>query len=247
MIFAYLDESGDPGYRSNTKFYVLGVVLVHDHRWNQALMGLRDLRKGLLDRWRFPPRSELKASHVRAGAGPFRKLRLSRPKRFDLFLEALDAAAQLPIDAFSIAIDKSRLVDQGGDIRETAWRYALQRIHRQAVAFETNAILLPDAGNPYPHRLVRRLRRHHLVSRFEMPEELLIEPLERVLEDPFPRPSHESWFIQLADWVAYAAHRSQWVDPYPPFPAEAWDRLEPVLLQEVNRTRGGPPGMVLWP
>lgn len=70
---------------------------------------------------------------------------------------------------------------------------------------------------------------------------------ERILEDPNQRKSKESYFIQLADWNALAAHRSSYIDPRLTMPDDLWDILDPVLLHEVNRVTGGPPGIVKYP
>ncbi len=72
-------------------------------------------------------------------------------------------------------------------------------------------------------------------------------PLVRILEDPNDRQSHDSYFIQLADWNAYAAHRSTFVQPLPGVDPAIWDSLGGARLLDVNSIRGGPPGIVLWP
>lgn len=61
------------------------------------------------------------------------------------------------------------------------------------------------------------------------------------------RQSHNSYFIQLADWNALACHRSKHVDPTGTIPDDLWDELDPLLLKEVNDLTGGAPGIVKWP
>jgi hypothetical protein len=72
-----------------------------------------------------------------------------------------------------------------------------------------------------------------------------------LLDDPVPKRSSESYFIQLADLVAYAAYRKV----FPPIararptvvPQTMWDELGPATLRAVNMYSGGPPGIVQRP
>jgi hypothetical protein len=57
------------------------------------------------------------------------------------------------------------------------------------------------------------------------------------LEDPNDRLSHESLFIQLADWNAYAALRSNYLAPKVASFATAWDNLSPCLVQVETLTK----------
>ena len=51
----------------------------------------------------------------------------------------------------------------------------------------------------------------------------------------------------MADWNAYAAHRSPYVAPSAGVKDNLWDALGGTRLLDVNAVRGGPPGIVLWP
>jgi hypothetical protein len=69
----------------------------------------------------------------------------------------------------------------------------------------------------------------------------------RVLDDPIPRESEYSYFVQMADMVAFALARRDY-----PRPAldrhhfrDYFDLLNPVLLKEANSEN--PQGIVYWP
>ena len=47
--------------------------------------------------------------------------------------------------------------------------------------------------------------------------------------------SHSSYFIQLADWNAFACHRSRYVDPKPNVDEDLWDALGERLLLPVDQ------------
>jgi hypothetical protein len=251
MYLAYLDESGDPGLvRSPTTHFVLSCVLVHDTRWLETLDQVIDLRRRLRDSLRIPTRAEIKAAHFKVGKGVFRQVVYPIDFRMTVLRALLTWQQRLPIKVFAIAIDKAAADARGAEPREAAWRFALQRIHtfcRKAGTTGARAMIFPDEGHGYfIRRLMRRLRRYHTVPAFWGPGHFHIN-LDRIIEDPNDRSSALSYLAQLADWNAYAAHRSQYVAPSPPVPGDAWDELGPVLLRAVNQNTGGPPGIVLWP
>jgi Protein of unknown function (DUF3800) len=78
----------------------------------------------------------------------------------------------------------------------------------------------------------------------------LKRPARLILDDPVPRKSHESYFIQLADLDAYAAFRKLYAPTPRPVnivPQNMWDELGTAAFAKVNALSGGPPGIVSWP
>ncbi len=109
-----------------------------------------------------------------------------------------------------------------------------------------NMLLVPDVGEyEYRRRLARRMRRYEMVgSRFGTA--FLKRPFIRLVEDPIPRKSHESYFVQLADLNAYAAHRR--IVPVTGFPTLMWENLGTAILAEANmhsRSAREPQGIVI--
>jgi hypothetical protein len=248
MYLAYFDESGDSGtVNSPTKFFVLSCVLVHESKWLDILDHLIRLRGILRRRFHIPTRPEIKAIHLRKGRGPLTHLRWSTEQRMELFRRVQKYQAEkLEVQTFAIAIDKVRAAERGKEPRETAWTYAVQRLNKFSGESE-HAMIFPDEGHGFfIRKLVRRMRRFHRVPR-HWGSGLIEFPTNRIVEDPNDRKSHDSYFVQLADWNAFAAHRSRYVDPQPAVSPMLWDELTPIHLAEVNSVRGGPPGLVIYP
>lgn len=108
-------------------------------------------------------------------------------------------------------------------------------------------MIFPDQGHGFfIRRRLRHMRRYHNVPR-HWGGGTIAFPIHRIVEDPNERESQDSYFIQLADWNAYAAFHSQYVSPIRSVPADLWDELGNLFVKEVNAVRGGPPGIVLYP
>jgi hypothetical protein len=113
---------------------------------------------------------------------------------------------------FAVAIDKSNIKDRSRDAREWAWTFALQRINRFCAEKTEQAIIIPDRGHAlFIRKLLRKMRRLHRITGHYGGK--LDIPVQLIVEDPVDRLSKESYFIQVADWNAYAARRSTYIEP----------------------------------
>ena len=244
MYLTYLDESGDPGLRGPSRYFVVNALMVHETEWLSALDQLVQLRRDLKANWGIPVRDELKSEHFRWGHGPMKGIHLK--DRFRVFRAVMDYQAKtVSAMTFAIAIDKHKL-SIGQDAREFAFRFTLQRIDRTCNTRSERAIVFPDEGHGvFLRKLVRKNRRHQAIGGHF--GGLLKLPMERIIEDPHDKHSQDSFFTQACDWNAYAAHRSSYVDPSRKVPSDLWDRLGPMIFTKVNSVRGGPPGIVIWP
>ncbi|MFL5340056.1 MAG: DUF3800 domain-containing protein [Gemmataceae bacterium] len=253
MFLAYFDESGDSGVPgivpSPTNYFVLSCVLVHQDVWFQTLNHLIQLRGWLRTTYGIPARPEIKSTDLRRGRGVIRPLGMNLDQRMDLFRTLIRwQNTTLPTSqVFAIAINKAPAHSRGWEPRLAAWTFAIQRLDKLCQEKNDKAIVFPDEGHGmFIRRLMRRLRRRHMIPGFFGRQTLSI-PTERIIEDPNDRHSHDSYFIQLADWNAYAVHRSRYIDPRVEVPDDLWDELHDLHRTNVNRLTGGPPGIVLYP
>jgi hypothetical protein len=252
MYLAYFDESGDSGLvNSPTTFFVLSCVLVHQSQWLASLDALIAMRRMIKEQHGISPRPEIKSTDIRRGRGPLLPLRWSLARRMQFFANLMRyQAVQLPaLTFFSVAINKAPCAEKGREPRATAWEFAIQRLHRFSSdpAINDAVMVFPDEGHGlFIKRLMRRMRRYHRVPK-RWGEGTFSIPTDRVIEDPNDRQSHDSYFTQLADWNAFAAHRSSFVDPLLGTDPGLWSLLGDRRLLAVNKLTGGPPGIVVWP
>ena len=251
MYLAYTDESGDSGYENSpTKYIVICCILVYETNWLGTLEKLIALRQELKKKYGIPIRSELKAEHLVYGRGPLKDLGLNRIRRVNIYGELLDFEAKnLEIKTFAIAIAKERITSKStNDPRARAWEYLTQRLDTfcRKCHPPDRIILLPDEGHGYMvRRIMRRARRFQMVKGFYGGR--LDIKAQHLIEDPVDKKSSESYFVQVADWNAYAAHRYKDIAPNTRVPADLWDILGDRRLLEVNEQTGGPAGIVVWP
>lgn len=254
MYVAYVDESGDDGLRGS-QTYSLGCVMVESAAWADAFDGLLGFRRFLRDKFGLRIRDEIKANFLLGNGGPFRELErpLSEEARFKLYRACLRIQPKLGLTAFGVVIDKARASQLGGTrpASDIAWEYLLQRLERRGSYEKTEILLIHDEGDALTIRKRARKARRAGSAGSAFGTGILSVPFRRLLDDPVPRHSHDSYFIQLADLTAYAAFRRL----YPPparavqiVPQNAWNELGAARFRPVRSAKyGDPPGIVPGP
>lgn len=256
MFICYFDESGDAGVPSAivhppADWFVLNCVLMQDSDWLDILDELVTLRRNLRDNHGLPPREELKGSYFRSEKGIFRNKGIKLKERMDIYRSIMQFESSLPIKTFSVAVHKQQASAKGWNPRYCAWTFALQRLDTLCRKGDGRCVIFPDEGHGFFIRQrIRAMRRHNYIPKHYGPGTFTL-PTHRILEDPNDRKSHESYFVQLCDLNAYACHRSKYIDPIVNMPKDIWDSLRTAVddarLLEVNKLKGGPPGIVKYP
>lgn len=247
MYFAYFDESGDSGFtNSPTDTFTLSGLLLHDRDWLNALDQVISFRRYLRDQFRISPRWETKATWLIHNKGKIRDAGLSYPARMAAYKAAMRFQRKAGVfKVFSVVIVKSRINNKSSDVREIAWRYALQRLERFGTSMKDNIHVLPDEGHgEFIRKKIRAMRRFHYVPS-AYGQGTLERAATNIVEDSSDRNSTESFFTQLADLNAYAAFRRAF--PGNNFGGDIWDELGEARIAEASKLTGGPTGIVIWP
>ncbi|MFF0964000.1 DUF3800 domain-containing protein [Streptomyces sp. NPDC003703] len=248
---AYIDESGNTGAveRGGTLTYTLGCVLIEDHKWATSFDEAVAFRRRLRDKFGILMRSELKANFLLRNSGSIRQLGIGPSGRQVIYRAHMRVLADLGAKAFAVIIDKRGVELSDGACFELAWTTLLQRLERASHAAQTPIMIFHDEGeDDHVRRLVRKSRRHMTAGSAYGTGSLKV-PARMLLDDPVPRRSDHSYFIQFADLVAYAAFRT-YVPPSRSVstvcPADMWLELGDAMRRETNRMSGGPaPGIVV--
>lgn len=257
MHIAYVDESGNIGHTSKngTKTYTLGCLIVDCEQWVQTLDALVGFRRFLRQRFGVPFYAELKANFLLRGSGSLEKLGLPPAQRHAIYRQAMRLHPKLGFKTFAVVIDKTELEKRPEALnpRDVAWDYLLQRLRSGSVYAQpfgmTTFLIGHDEGeSAVIQKLARKARRIGTAgSKFGTGS--LNVPFTKLLEDPIPRNSKQSYFIQLADLAAYAAYRKLYPPPahvqQPIVPATMWDQIGTAAYTQV--TGGNTFAIVHWP
>jgi hypothetical protein len=256
MLLAYVDESGDDGQGKGSHTYALGCVMVEAGAWTSTFDQLIAYRRWVRDRFGIPVRAELKANYLLRNGGPFRDRPLSERGRFALYRSLLRLQPKLGLYTFAVVINKEKAADKFSNARaasDVAWEYLLQRLERRAVKSnpKLEIMVIHDEGDEVSVRKRARKARRAGTAGSAFGSGMLKRPFTRLIDDPVPRSSHQSYFLQLADLNAYAAFRRL----YPPparsvqiVPQTMWDELGSARFRPVRSLiRGGPVGIVPGP
>lgn len=251
MLIAYIDESGNTGdpTKGGSLTFVLGCVLVDSANWPAAFDGLLNFRRRIRGKFGVRMRSEIKANYLLRNSGDLRAYGLGQGARQLIYRAHMRVLASLGIRAFAVVIDKRTGYTAPTACFDLAWETLLQRLEKTSGAESTEFLVVHDEGeNDAVRRWVRRARRY-LTAGSAFGTGTLMSAAKLLVDDPVPRQSTQSYFIQVADLVAYAAFRS--VIPAGPnivsiCPQSMWGELGDATHTAVNRLkRRAEPGIVL--
>jgi Protein of unknown function (DUF3800) len=253
VLIAYIDESGNTGdpSRGGSLTFVLGCVLLDSAHWPEAFDGLLNFRRRIRDKFGVRMRAEIKANYLLRNSGDLRPYGLGQGARRLIYRAHMRVLASLGIRAFAVVIDKRTGYTSPTACFDLAWETLLQRLEKTSSTERTEFLVIHDEGeNDAVRRWVRKARRY-LTAGSAFGTGTLMSAANLLIDDPVARQSKQSYFIQVADLVAYAAFRS--VIPAGPnivsiCPKAMWGELGDSTHTAVSRFRPrAAPGIVLRP
>lgn len=153
-------------------------------------------------------RSEIKANYLLRNSGDLRDYGLGQGARRVIYRAHLRVLSPLGVRAFAVVVDKRAGFTSPADCFNLAWESLLQRLERTSTKEGTRFVVIHDEGeNDAVRRWVRRARRY-LTAGTAYGGGTIVAPASLLVDDPVARQSRHSYFIQVADLLAYAAFRS---------------------------------------
>lgn len=210
MLLAYIDESGNTGdvLNGGSLTYALGCVLLDSREWPHAFDGLVGFRRRLRSSFGVPMRAEVKAQYLLRSSGDLRTLNLAPGQRSVVFRAHLRVLESLRVRAFAVVVDKRDRTLAPSAVFDLAWEGMLQRLERTSTKEDKTFAVFHDEGEDDSiRRWVRRSRRHLTAGSAYGVGSLAVNA-RLLVDDPVSRRSQHSYFIQVADLVAYAAFRA---------------------------------------
>jgi Protein of unknown function (DUF3800) len=208
--FFYVDESYD------ARKFCLSAISIRYSDWHESFELVRDNRRALKKQHGLYIRREIHARDLVSGRGNIADRVIRKYDRSRIFHGLLKIVASLPHAwLFNVCLD----INPSEDTEIKAWDRLLNRIERTMREAERRlgipipylrprAMIFADEGKAT--QITRAFRKRAVYNPIpsrhgRWPEGATRNiPLERIVEDPIFRQSHQSFFIQLADCAAFA-------------------------------------------
>lgn len=261
MHIVYYDESGDDGYpKYSSPLFCLTAIYLHHLTWKDTYEEIRTFRKYLRDTYKIPVKLEFHTKYFILNKNPYRKLRLTDSERLGIIDGYCNLIADLELKIVNVIVVKPRLQKQTFDVLDTALKFSVQRVENDLSRGTTphRFMIITDPGRVGKMRkTTRRIQRINYIPSKFYPGTYRKE-IKGLIEDPLQKDSKESYFIQLADLVAYivylyglentkaGAYSNRLKKILPTGKVKAWmDILAKSLNLEASRD--DPYGVVLYP
>jgi hypothetical protein len=200
MYVMYVDDSGSPNAKDDTKFYVITGAIVHETDLNQIEGMIQHYKK---ENFNLPEYldAEIHVHDIYKGQREFRTL--TKEKKYALLDSLYDTIRLLPVTLISVGINKETMNSTmpNWSIFTAAWTFLCERFDMFIDDNGNNVnkgIIIVDKSSKIPEReitnVVSRLRRFG--SNFQA--------IDTLAEEPIFIDSHLREGIQVADACAYA-------------------------------------------
>ena len=262
MHIAYYDESGDDGFPAcSSPFFVLTALYLHYMNWRPTFETISSFRRDLITSFNFPVRLEMHTKHFLLNKKPYEALRISDANRITVVESFCDLIANLNVKIINVVIVKPRILKPDCQVLDTALKYSIQRIENDlnpTLNPSEKFMIITDTGRVGKMRNTsRRIQRINFIPSKFSPT-LYRREITALIEDPLPKDSKESYFIQLADVVSYIVYLHTITETgigsfpnrlpklVPPAKVTEWmERLKPAL--NLNASGRDPFGIVYHP
>lgn len=210
MYLAYYDEAGDDGYPTySSPLFVFSACYLHHLHWKTTFQALIEVRRQMKSDYGIPVLMEMHWRHFLLDKEPYRSIGLSEAAKLAIIGAYCDALAQLNIKFVNICIVKPRVQSHGYQVLDTAFKYSIQRIENDLDPTsnpDNRFMIITDPGRVGKMRkTARRIQRvNYIPSKFG-PDSYRKE-IETLIEDPLPKDSDQSFFIQSCDLVSYLVY-----------------------------------------
>lgn len=230
VFLIYIDESYDDTH------YAYSAIFVPIEEWNNIFQKVLLWRKGLHQNHGIDVNGEIHSTEFVGGRGQpiTNRDKNYRAKLFNSFLEMIEG---LPSIKIINGITGNKLH------HETLFKYIVTRINTNLKYENALGILICDAGNENKLvSMVRSLKKENQIWSAYSYGTHLSCPLDRIVEDPLFKTSKSSYFIQLADMVAFSLLRNEKpiIGKTLPEVQQAFEHLDNVLVKQAfkNDIRG---------
>lgn len=264
MYIVYFDETGDDGYPNySSKAFLLTSLCLHHSVWKEEHEKIVLFRKSLKEKYNIPIKFELHTKALLTNKNPYKNLNLSEDERFNICLEFAQLIGSLSIQITNVCIDKTKInlqnIKRYRDILDAALTFNIQRIENTISRIDpgTRFLTITDEGRVSKMRATtRKIQKFNIIPSISGIGSYQQE-IRLLIEDPLPKNSNESHFIQVCDFVSFCFYlyilkingidswgaRLSWLSDH--HLSQIIDSLKPVL--NIKASRDSAFGLVVYP
>ncbi len=262
MHLAYIDESGDDGFPSySSPLFALSASYLHYLNWKAVFEQILEFRRQLKREIGLPVKLEVHAKYFLLNKNPYRQFGIADADRIRVISAFCDLVSSLELKFVNAVIVKPRILRQDYNVLDWALRMSIQRIENDLDPGRNPTarfLMISDEGRVAKMRATaRRMQRVNFIpSKFGAGA--YRKEIQSLIEDPLPKDSRDSYFIQLCDLVAFvvyshcltatgvAAFSNRLAALITPAQVTAWmDQLKPSF--NVLASASDPYGIVVHP
>ncbi len=260
MHLVYYDESGDDGFPSYASpIFALSAIYCPALDWRENFEIIAEFKRQIAKDFNLPVKLEIHTRELLLNKKPYAPLQLRDADRLEIVSRFCQVAAQLSLRSITTAVIKPWIRKSDYAVLDRALSYSINRIETDLRSSSANRfVIITDEGRVAKMRTTtRRMQKiNYVPSQFYQGS--YAREIRHLIEDPLPKDSKESYFIQLADMNAFlfyalAAHQTG-VAALPrrapagldhAFVSGCLSTLQPIL--NLKASAGHPHGLVLIP
>lgn len=262
MYISYFDESGDDGFPLwSSPLFILTSVYMHNRTWKENYQKFYNFRKKLKSDFNLPIKQEFHTRQFIHDKYPYHgkytsAIRKQILEEFSKFISTLD------LKIVNIVINKEKIKTKQYNVLENAFKYAIQRLENDIKfsLLKKHYIIITDEGRVNKMaRTARTIQKiNYIPSHFSYNS--YREEIKFLIEDPLPKKSQNSYFIQISDLVSYIVNlyiQRKYCNPVKNWPQRVQNVLnygdEIVFLETIKSvlntkaSKSDPFGIVCYP
>ena len=138
---------------------------------------------------------------------PYRQLNLDDKKRIEVIYRYCECVSKLPVKVVNVVINKTIIRKDNYQVLDSALTYSVQRVSNSIPNPNEKIIIISDEGRiPKMRKTTRRLQIFNPIPSRYTASVVAQRPIDRLIEDPLPKESQHSYFIQISDLIAYLVY-----------------------------------------
>lgn len=205
MFISYFDESGDDGYPSKSSdLFVLTSIYFHHSIWKENYKQLYDIRKQLKNDYGLPIKQEFHTKEFVTDKAPYHG-NYDPETRKKIVFDFFKYSNFLDFKTISVIIDKNNIKRPNYDVLKNALTYNVQRIENDLSYLnpDNKFMIITDEGRVGKMRATTRaIQKINFIPSLYNYNSYRKE-IQKLIEDPLPKNSKDSYLIQLADMLCF--------------------------------------------